>query len=331
METFLLILMFAPLGLIGIGFVVSAAEHIVGQLNLWKETENKTPLLKKWLFRELPISVIVFVILGVIFHQITRPETQQEKNEEAYIALNQASKPLVKWCNQNLNEQVYEHKLINDVGEYIVTTQVRKCFENADFRQEMLNSFSISHKTLLSDGLKRLNQDGHFDRLNKQSGNPSDIVINDFVLAKSTAKNADTYDDSYGIALACKGGYLLGGEAIGYSFDVENSKQIIQKDIKAGERDCYEINWISFRTFKNYVDDCWQVGCKIIGYVNENDELTSLQVEPAALEDLLKYEIELEQNTLQEIILKVEENLGRYDDLDKSTWDNIVSMYWQNN
>ena len=331
METFLLILMFAPLGLIGLGFVVGAAEHIVGQLNLWKETENKTPLLKKWLFRELPISVIVFVILGVIFHQITSPETQQEKNEKAYIALNQATKPLVEWCNQNLNEQVYEHKLINDVGEHIVTTKVRKCFENADYRQEMLNNLSISHKKLLSDGLKKLNQDGHFDRLNKQSGNPSDMVINDFALAKSTAKNADTYDDSYGIALACKGGFLLGGEAIGYSFAVENSKQIIQKDIKAGERDCYEINWISFRTFKNYVDDCWQVGCKIIGYVNENDELTGLQVEPAALEDLLKYEIELEQNTLQEIILKVEENLGRYNDLDKSTWDNIVSMYWQNN
>ena len=331
METFLLILMFAPLGLIGLGIVVSAAEHFVGQLNLLKETENKTPLLKKWLFRELPISIIVFVILGVILHQITSPETQQEKNEKAYTALNQATKPLVEWCNQNLNEQVYEHKLINNVGEYIVTNQVRKCFESSDFRQEMLNNFLISHKKFLSEELKRLNQDGHFERLNKQSGNPSDMVINDLVLAKSTAKNADTYDESYGIALACKGGFLLGGEAIGYSYAVENSKQIIQKDIKAGERDCYEINWISFRMFKNYVDDCWQVGCKIIGYVNETDELNGLQVEPAALEYLLKYEAELEQSTLQEIILKVREKLERYEDLEQSTWDNVVSMYWQNN
>lgn len=111
---------------------------------------------------------------------------------------------------------------------------------------------------------------------------------------------------------------------------MENSQKLFKQDTKAGERQCYEIDWISFRAFKDYVDDCWDVGCEITGHINNIDQLVGLKVSAASLEDLLKYKKELELNTLNEVIERVANSIATNDNIDNSTWGNVVSEYWKN-
>jgi hypothetical protein len=313
-----------PLVLLGLGAAALLFWHVVWQLRLWKDKENRYSLVRRWLLRELPIGVVLISITAASLHEATKPETLQEKNGKAYQAFNKAAEPLVEWCDKNLTKD-YNYELLSKVGKLLVSKEVYQCFTDANFREKMLVNIVISNKPLLSEKLVRLNQVGYFDMLNKKTRDTSNIVVDDLVLDSSI--HIDPYNANKGID----------------PFNADQNKRVgiasvckrlplnREFSMRALKRECYEIDWISYRAFEKYVDDCWDADCIVTGYVSDAGKLVGLQASPASLEVLLRHRSEIELNALEKVVQRVTDSIEAIDDIDKPTWDNIVFKHWKNN